>query len=192
MDVADLLGTKPSEMRMCLYLRPIHPEFFTIFALRTYKGTNFEAELWITGLSHVFTVRRVRGRRAEERCVTEVIGPSSLELPERGLVERVALAGENEASFALKNGFQYHLSFQAETLKELEVFTANYDELRRQGFKEGLSCEYRLQGVSRSLWPLAITVPTQIRDGFLLHAFHIFPDYQTILKTQTLIEMRHE
>ena len=189
MDVPDLLATKPSDMRMCLYLRPIHPEFFTIFATRTYKGTDYEAELWITGLSHVFTVRRVGDPRAEQRCVTEVIAPASLDLPARGRVESIDLAGDDEASFALKNGFQYQLTYQAETVKDDHQFAAMYGELRAQGFKEGVSCEYRLQGVSRSHWPLAITIPTQIPSGFVFHAFHIFPDFKTILKTQTLIEM---
>lgn len=189
MDVVDLLLVKPSDMEMALYLRPIHPEFFHIFAWRSYEAADFDAELWITGLSHVLTVRRKARGRAAERCVTEVIGPSGLALPGRGRVESVSLAGEDEAQFALRNGFRYHMSFQTETVESDDVFASIYNDLRNQAAGEGLSCEYRVEGVERKLWPLALTVPVHTRGGFLLHAFHVFPDFKTILKTQTLIEL---
>lgn len=188
MDAAEMMQTRPSDMVMSLYLRPIHPEFFKIFAWRAYEGTGYEAELWITGLSHVLTVRRTAGRAAE-RCVTEVIGPSGMPLPERGRVETLPLVGDSEAQFALRNGFTYRISYQAEQLEDADVFAAIYDDLRNQAHKEGLSCEYRVEGVERDVWPLAMTVPSHARGGFLLHAFHVFPDQKTILKTQTLIEI---
>jgi len=61
--------------------------------------------------------------------------------------------------------------------------------LYAQGRNEGLSCEYRVDGLDRKLWPLALVFPHHARGGFLLHAFHVFPEYRTILKTQTLIEV---
>jgi hypothetical protein len=189
MSVADLLQTKPSDMMMSLYLRAIHPEFFRIFAWRSFKTRHYEAELWITGLSHVLTVRQAAGRHSAERCVTEVIGPSHMALPPRGKVQAIPLAGEDEASFALRNGFQYQISFQTETLKDAEVFAALYEDLRHQSHKEGLACEFRTEGVERALWPMALIIPTYTREGFLLYAFHVFPDHQAVLKTQTLIEI---
>ena len=189
MDVTDLLGTQPSDMMMALYLRPIHPEFFRIFASRTFRATDYEAELWVTGLSHVLTVRQIDSSGVAERCLTEVIGSSSMVLPARGRVESLPLQGEDEVRRRLRNRFRYQISFQSEQIKEGDVFAATYDALRNQGFKEGLSCEYRVDGMERKLWPLALLVPMHTRGGFLLHAFHVFPDYLTILKTQTLIEM---
>jgi len=189
--VFDLLEAKPSDMELQLYLRPIHPEFFKIFAWRSFEGPGYEAELWITGLSHVLTVRTTSpGGRAAERCVTEVIGPADLPLPKRGRVESLGLKGkgENEARFTLRNRFRYHLTFHFERLAQ-DVFAATYQDLRQQGHKEGVACEYRLEGQERAMWPLAYTMPTHIRGGFLLHAFHCFPDQATILKTQTLIEL---
>ena len=189
MDVLDLLATKPSEMAIRLYLRSLHPEFFRIFTSRVYRATEYEAELWITGLSHVLTVRHTNGGQSAERCVTEVIGPSGMELPDRGQVEEVSLATDNEAAFSLRNGFRYHISFQTEQVRDEDVFAGIYDDLRNQGTEEGLSCEYRVAGIDRSLWPLALAIPMHARGGFLLHAFHVFPDFRTILKTQTLIEI---
>ncbi|NIA20485.1 MAG: DUF2617 family protein, partial [Anaerolineaceae bacterium] len=186
----DLLEAKPSDMELQLYLRPIHPEFFKIFAWRSFEGPGYEAELWITGLSHVLTVRSMSpGGRPAERCVTEVIGPADLPLPKRGRVESLDLKGEDEATFALRNGFRYHLTYHIERLAE-DVFAATYEDLRKQGRSaEGVACEYRLEGRERAMWPLAFVMPTHIRGGFLLHAFHCFPDQATILKTQTLIEL---
>jgi hypothetical protein len=189
MAMFDLLHIKPSDMRVRLYLRPIHPEFFQIFTWRSYEGPGYEAEVWITGLSHVLTVRQTGPQlRSAERCVTEVIGPSGMSLPDRGQVESLPLRGEDETSIQLRNGFQYHLQFHCEKLEE-HVFATTYEELRTQGLKEGVACEYRVDGLERSTWPFALTVPTHTRGGFLLHAFHCFPDQMTILKTQTLIEL---
>jgi len=189
MDVADLLLTKPSDMTMSLYLRPIHPEFFRIFAWRSYKAPEYEAELWITGLSHVLTVSCTGNGRTREGCVAEIIGPGGIDLPQRGLVESLDLAGNNESRFELRNGFRYSISFETETFSDADLFAAVYDDLRNQGARDGLACEYRIEGVDRTLWPLAMTMPSHARGGFLLHAFHVFPDHRSILKTQTLIEV---
>jgi len=186
--VTDILWTKPSDMVMHLYLRTIHPEFFKIFAWRSYRGPEMEAEIWITGLSHVLTVRRLSKGRAAERCITEVIAPAGTPMPDRGRVQTLALVGEDESAFQLRNGFHHQISFESETLKE-ELFAAAYEELRALAHKEGLSCEYRVEGVEKKLWPLALMFPDHARGGFLLHAFHVFPEYLTILKTQTLIEL---
>ncbi len=117
-----------------------------------------------------------------------MIGPVGGGLPDRGRVEHLELRGESEAKFGLRNGFQYQISFQSERL-DGDLLAATYDSLRHQGHAEGLSCEFRVEGVRRDLWPLAMTMPTHARGAFLLHAFHVFPDYKTILKTQTLVEL---
>lgn len=186
--MAEVLSTKPSDMMLYLYLRPLHPEFFKVFAQRFYKGRDLEAEIWITGLSHVLTVRRVgKGLRAQERCVTEIVGPAGLAIPDRGRITALALVGENEARTELRNGFRHQINYESETLDE-ELFETTYEDLRKQAHKEGLSCEYRIEGIERKLWPLAVTFPDHAGGGFVLHAFHVFPEYRTILKTQTLIE----
>ncbi len=185
--MAEVLSTKPSDMMLYLYLRPLHPEFFKVFAQRFYKGRDLEAEIWITGLSHVLTVRRVGKGRSYERCVTEIVGPAGLAIPDRGRIASVALVGEDEARAELRNGFRHRINFETETLNE-QLFEAAYEDLRKQALKEGLSCEYRIEGVERKLWPLAVTFPDHAGGGFVLHAFHVFPEYLTILKTQTLIE----
>lgn len=189
MDVTDLLLIRPEDMALALYLRPIHPEFFRIFSWQSFTAPEYEADLWITGLSHVVTVRSTAGGRSAERCLTEIIGPDTVALPQRGRAETLPLHDSQEASFGLRNGFTYQISSQVETIDDADVFAAIYDGLRNQGLREGLSCEYRIEGVERKLWPLAMTVPTHTRGAFLLHAFHVFPDFRTILKTQTLIEV---
>lgn len=188
-DVADFLTTEPSDMVMTLYLRTIHPEFFRIFNRRQYQAPGCEAELWITGLSHVFTVRRRPNGRTPQRCVTEIIAPQNTSLPDRGKVEELKLTGNMETHVTLRNGFAYQLNTQCETIADDDVFAAIYEDLRNQGHREGLSCEYRINSLDRTLWPLAMAVPQSTRDGFLLHSFHIFPDFKAILKTQTLIEV---
>jgi hypothetical protein len=175
-------------MMLYLYLRTIHPEFFKIYAWRSYRGPDLEAEVWITGLSHVLTVRRLSKNRTAERCLTEVIGPAGLEIPDRGRVQSLALVGEDEAAFHLRNGFHHQISFATETLDD-EHFASSYEELRAQAHKEGVSCEYRIEGVEKKMWPLALMFPDHARGGFLLHAFHVFPEQRSILKTQTLIEL---
>ena len=117
-DVADFLTTKPSDMVMTLYLRTIHPEFFRIFNRRQYQAPGCEAELWITGLSHVFTVRGSPNGRTPQRCVTEIIAPQHVGLPDRGKVEELKLTGNVEAGLTLRNGFVYQLSTQCETIDD--------------------------------------------------------------------------
>lgn len=174
---------------MQLYLRPIHPEFFTIHARRSLSSTSYDVEIWITGLSHVLTLQhRSAGGHTAERCLTEVVGPIGFGLPDRGRVHQVALKGENEVGYTLRNGFQYNINYHCEKLDE-DVFAATYDRLRHQQTREALACEFRIEDEQTQRWPLAIVIPTHARGGFLLHAFHVFPHERTILKTQTLIDM---
>jgi hypothetical protein len=55
------------ELTFNLFQRPLHPELFTIYAKRKLLTEKYEADIWVTGCTHVAAIY------AGDVCLTEVI-----------------------------------------------------------------------------------------------------------------------
>jgi hypothetical protein len=170
--------TVVGDLRLCLYLRTLHPEFFTIRGRRVFKHADFEFELWLLEVGHVITF--IDG----PEVITEVLVPRDLELPKRGLVRTVDLAREQEHRLETRGPILYNMTYQVDTetpgtyLREAEELLAS----ARQGH---LFSEEPREVARR---PFSYAVPEPQGRGLLVHTWHGFPAEHTILKTQTLIE----
>jgi hypothetical protein len=177
-----LLRPRVSDLVFQLYGRPLHPEFFDILAVRKVQREDYELTVRITRTGHVITWEN------RDVCLTEVATAADQPLPERRRLLSYRIRGEHSDSLACADGVHYQMSFQVETLPQ-DIFWHVHDELVADGGKRGLL--YNFQPNHRlSLAPLGfITVEARHRC-LMLTTFHTFPQENTLVKSQSLIEKK--
>jgi hypothetical protein len=177
-----LLRPRVADLVFQLYGRPLHPEFFDILAVRKIQREDYELTVRITRTGHVITWEN------RDVCLTEVTTTTDQLLPERRRLLSYRIRGENSDSLACAHGISYQMCFQVETLPQ-EIFLHVHDEILADGGKRGLL--YNFQPNHRlSLAPLGF-VTAEARAGCLiLTTFHTFPDENTVVKSQSLIEKK--
>jgi hypothetical protein len=167
-----------ADLKLLVYLRTLHPEFFQIRARRAFEQATFAGEVWLLDVGHVVTF--VDGPNA----ITEVLAPRELELPKRGLARTLDLVGQNDHRLEARGPLVYQMAYQVDAegpatyLREAEELLA----AARQGH---LFTEEPREAARR---PFSYAVPEPRGRGLLVHTWHGFPAESTILKTQTLIE----
>ena len=170
--------TAVSDLRLSVYLRALHPEFFDIRAGLTFEAFAFDGQMWLIEGGNV--VSFIDGPDA----VTEVIAPKDLALPKRGRVRALDLAGSAECEVDARGTVLYRMAYQVETctagryVREAEdlLASARSGHLYREGDAVGAGRAF------------SYAVPEPKGRGLLVHAWHGFPADHTILRTQTLME----
>jgi len=172
--------TAVADLRLSVFLRPLHPEFFTIRARRTLESGagGFQAEVWLLDPGHVISFI------AGEQAVTETIAPRNLALPKRGLVRETDLAGEREERFEARGTLVYQMAYQVDA-EGPETYRREAEELLAAARQAHLFAEDAGDAAGRAF---SYAVPELRASSLLVHAWHGFPAEATILKTQTLIE----
>lgn len=171
-----------SDLVFQVYGRPLHPELFEILAYRKVQREDYELILWITRTGHVISWQNPVVH------LTEVAASAEQALPERRRLLDHRLRGEHSSTMACGRGISYQTSFQVETLPP-EIFLHVHDEILvdggKRGFLHNFQPDHRL-----ALAPLGF-ISAEARAGCLIvTAFHTFPDENTVVKSQTLIEKR--
>jgi hypothetical protein len=172
--------TAVGDLRLSVFLRPVHPEFFTIRVRRAFDAASggFQAEVWLLEPGHVIAF--VDG----EQAVTEVIAPRDLALPKRGLVRKIDLAGEREERFEARGPLVYQMAYQVDAAGP-ETYRRETEELLAGARQAHLFSE-NVSDLAGRVFSYA--VPELRANSLLVHTWHGFPAEATILKTQTLIE----
>lgn len=162
-----------------LFDRTLHPELFDTYAEAKLTADGFEAVLRICDAGHVVEFHSGR------QHVTEVVGSLERELPQRGRRLAHQLKGGRDLNLEL-DGLAFCCSAHVEQL-DAEVFSEIHDELQADASKALLAYEFpsphRLQKGALSVMQAEVTA-----DSLLIHAFHTFPDSQSVLRTQSLYE----
>jgi hypothetical protein len=169
-----------SQLAFRLYDRPLHPELFDRFAEALLTATDFSTVLRICDGGHVLQFRH------GSSVLTEVLGPSEQELPDRGRCFGFRLRGSRDAAHHLPAAIRYQCSTHVEQLAP-DVFQEVQDELRRDARQAFLSYEFP-GGHRLAPAPLSILRGEVGPRSLLIHAFHTFPDSVSILRTQSLFE----
>src|SRR4029077_7702844 len=98
------------------------------------------------------------------------------------------LRGEHSGALACAHGVHYQMSFQVETLSP-EIFLHVHDEILADGGKRGLLHNFQ-PNHRLAVAPLGY-LEAEARPGCLfLSTFHTFPEENTVIKSQTLIEKK--
>jgi hypothetical protein len=176
---AFLVRPRVAELVFQLYGKPLHPELFDILAVRKFERDGYELRVWITRTGHVLTFEN------EHVLLTEVADADQA-FSDRRRFLRYPMRGEHSGQFQCCNGILYHMSFQVETLPE-EIFFHVHDEIladsAKRGFLHNFQPNHRL-----AIAPLGFIVAEARPRSLHVATFHTFPEENTIIKSQTLIE----
>ena len=174
---------KVNDLKFALYHRPLHPELFRIYQSRHIERGAYQADIWITGLSHVLTVQ------SAGRCVAEVTAEDLEALPQNGLVTSFQFRGERDHQEEFDDGMRYILSTQVERMNQ-NLFHASHRDLLNYGANRGLLVTFNdwVTGGS-DLVPFSF-IDFEARDReFHVQVFHSYPADFTIVKTQSIVEI---
>jgi hypothetical protein len=162
--------------------RPLHPELFEILATRKVRREDYELTVRITRSGHVISWENA------DVYLTEVAAAGDEPLPEKRRLLGWRLRGERSDAVTCAHRITYQTTFQVEVLPP-ELFLHVHDEILSDGAKRGLLHSFRPHD-RLSLSPLGL-VTVEARPGCLfVGTFHTFPDENTVVKTQSLIEKK--
>ncbi len=171
-----------SDLKFVLYNRALHPELFHIHKSRHLARAAYQADIWVTGLSHVVTVQ------SAGRCVTEVTSDDIEVLPQNGLVTSFQFRGERDHLEKLDDGMRYILSTQVERMSQ-NLFHASHRDLMRYASTRGMLVTFDDWAEGDNPVPFTF-IAFEPRDRELhVQSFHAFPADYTIVKTQSIIEV---
>jgi hypothetical protein len=174
-----LVRPRVADLVFQLYGRPLHPELFDILAVRKLQREGYELRIWITRTGHVITFEN------EHVLLTEVADADQSFSDQRRFL-RYHMRGEHSGRFACCNDIVYQTSFQVETLPE-KLFLRVHDEILADGGKRGILHNFQ-PNHRLGIAPLGFVVVETRIDCLFLSTFHTFPEENTIIKSQTLIE----
>ena len=177
------IGQKQSvaSLRFYLYDRPLHPELFEIYHDHHIVKDGYEAQIWVTGCTHV--IGFFRGRCS----IVEVTADADNILPQRGQLLELPFRGERDHEQKRAAEINYMMSFQVEPMSAA-VYSGTHHDLARLGAQRGLFVPFPMW-MSRSLTPFTYIDYEAKPNGLHVFAFHAFPDELTIVKTQSIFEL---
>lgn len=171
-----------ADQKFVLYRRALHPELFCIHQNRHLKRPAYQADIWVTGLSHIVTVQ------SAGRCVTEVTTEDIEVLPQNGLVTSFQFRGERDHVEKFDDGMHYILSTQVERMNR-NLYHASHRDLLNYARTRGMVVVYEEWTEEENLAPFSF-IDWELRDREMhVQAFHAFPADYTILKTQSIFEV---
>jgi hypothetical protein len=169
------------ELLFCLYQRPVHPELFQISRVKRIRQARYQAEIWVCTLAHVVTVQ------AGKQILTELITEENELLPKTGIATSFRFRGERDHAQSFDNGLKYILSTQVERMTS-QLFPATHRDYVHYAQNRGMFVSFDDQAQG-GLAPFSF-IDFDARDHELhIHAFHAFPEEQTLLKTQSIFEI---
>ncbi|MSQ93338.1 MAG: DUF2617 family protein [Gemmataceae bacterium] len=174
-----LVRPRVAELVFQLYGRPLHPELFDILAVRKFEREGYELRIWITRTGHVITFEN------EDVLLTEVADIKQA-ISEQHRFLNYRMRGEHVGKFQCCNNIVYQTSFQVETLPE-EIFLHVHDEILADGAKAGILHNFQ-PNHRLAIAPLGYVVVEPRQSCLHFATFHTFPEENTIIKSQTLIE----
>ncbi len=176
-----LVRPRVAELVFQLYGRPLHPELFDILCVRTFEREGYRLRIWITRTGHVITFEH------DDVLLTEVADVEQA-LSEQRRFLSYRLRGEHGGKFQACNGIVYHTNFQVESLPEL-IFLHVHNEILADSGKRGILHNFQ-PNHRLAIAPLGYVVVEPRKNCLHVATFHTFPEENTIVKSQTLIE-RH-
>ncbi len=170
------------ELSFSLFQRPLHPELFQIFARRQLKTGKYEADIWVTGCTHVISVH------AGDLCLAEVISTPGQLLPHRGLVERFRFRGPRSHKCTIARGLHYMTDFQVEKMSP-NLYQQSHTDLERFARNRGVFVKFPGLEVD-GLQPFCYIDFEARKTELHIQSFAAYPDQVTIIKTQSLFDFQ--
>lgn len=169
------------ELFFSLFQRPLHPELFQIYAKKELATERYQADIWVTGCTHVASIY------TDNMCLTEVVSSARQPLPQRGLIERFQFRGPRSHKCTLTRGVSYMTDFQVEKMSP-NLYRQSYLDLERLAGKHGLFVTFPKLETANGLEPFCYIDFESRRTELHIHVFSAYPDQLTIIKTQSLFD----
>jgi len=165
-----------------LFRRPLHPELFQIYARQKVQTGKYEADIWITGCTHVISVY------VDDACLSEVVSSPGQMLPQQGLIERFRFQGPRSHKCTLNKGLSYMTDFQIEKMTA-NLYHQSYLDLERFARNRGIFVKFPKSKID-GLQPFCYVDFEARRAELHIHTFAAYPDQVTIIKTQSLFDFQ--
>ena len=169
-------------LRFFLYDRPLHPELFEIYHDHNVVRGEYEAQIWVTGCTHVISFHH------QNHSLVELIAESAAELPQRGCLLEMPFRGERTHERERSDGINYMMNFQVESMSPA-VYSSTHHELARLGARRGLFVPFPMWMTRTPLTPFTFVDYEAKANELQVFTFHAFPDDLTIIKTQSVFEL---
>ena len=170
------------ELTFSLFQRTVHPELFQVYAKRQLKTDKYEANIWITGCTHVASVH------AKNVCLTEVVSAPGQMLPQRGLIERFRFRGPRSHKCTLSRGLSYMTDFQIEKMSA-NLYRQSHIDLEKFARNRGVFVKFPALEVD-GLQPFCYIDYESRQSELHIHTFAAYPDQVTMIKTQSLFDFQ--
>jgi hypothetical protein len=164
-----------------LYARPLHPEVFDTVVARPFDRDDYKLTVRITRTGHVITWRNA------SLTLTELADIDQNFANHRRLLH-YRMRGEHAATYSCGDGITYQVSFQVETLAP-EIFRHVHEEILSDGAKRGILHNFQ-PNHRLTIAPLGYVAVDSRPGCIFLSAFHTFPEENTVIKSQSLIERK--
>lgn len=164
-----------------LYNRSLHPELFDIYQDHHVVRDSYEAQIWVTGCTHVIGFHR------QKLSLVELMADPDVDLPQRGLLLEMPFRGERAHECKRSDGINYMMNFQVEQMSPA-VYSRTHHELARQGAKRGLFVPFP-RWMTQSLTPFSYIDYDARPNELHIFAFHAFPEDLTMIRTQSIFEL---
>jgi len=171
-----------SNLRFYLYDRPLHPELFDIYHDHHIVKKGYEAQVWVTGCSHVIGFFR------QGASFVEVTADAESTLPQRGLLLELPFRGERDHECKRAESINYMMNFQVESMSPA-VYSRTHHDLARIGARRGLFVPFPMWMNRSRLTPFTYIDYEAKPNELHVFAFHAFPEDLTIVKTQSIFEL---
>jgi len=171
-----------SSLRYYLYDRPLHPELFEIYNDRHLVMGAYEAQIWVTGCTHVIGFFR------QKRSLVEITADDQSSLPRGGVLRQMPFRGEKAHQHRHVQGINYMMNFQVEQMSA-KVYHKTHHDLAKIGAHRGLFVPFPTWMTQPPLTPFTYIDYEAKPRGLHVFAFHAFPDDLTMVKTQSIFEL---
>ncbi|TFG47766.1 MAG: DUF2617 family protein [Candidatus Brocadiia bacterium] len=175
-----LINVAVEELTFSLFQRPLHPELFQIYAKRQIKNEKYEADIWVTGCTHVISIQ------AGDIHLSEVVSSPGQMLPDRGLIERFQFKGPQSHKCTLSRGLSYRTDFLVEKMSP-SIYRQSHTDLKGFARNRGIFVKFPDLEVD-GLQPFCYVDFEARGEELHVHTFSAYPDQVTIIKTQSLFD----
>ncbi len=169
-----------SDLVLCAFERRLHPELFECRAVGQIQRLGLTLTLRLCSAGHWLELSY------GNQFLTEAMSERQIPLPNVKRISEQRIKGGRTQSFELTTGATYSSSCQLERLEPADFLQA-HEELLVDCRRAALSMAF--PGGNR--WcpgPVSLVRADLERDSVLIHAFHTFPEYCAVVKTQSLLE----
>lgn len=177
----DFVRPRIADLVFQLYKRPLHPELFDSVLVRSIQRDDFHLSIRITRNGHV--INWAKG----DLLLTEIAEIEQELSPQHRLLH-YRMRGEHAATYPVGAGLTYQASFQVETLAP-EIYRHVHEEILADGARRGILHNFRPNN-RLTIAPLGFLAVDTRPGCVLVSAFHTFPEENTIIKSQSLLERR--